>query len=356
MSRDRAAVTATSPAPDGAGVPDAPDAPGAVLGATGAGATTVLATARTGSGAAATGTALGILTVFMTLAGWSSVPLFLRHFASSIDAWTSNGWRYGFSALLWAPLVVIAFSRRRLPPRIWGLALIPSLVNAAGQVCFTWAHYRIEPGLLTFGLRSQLVFVAIGAYLLFPVERRVIRHPGYLLGAALLLGGVLGTLAGDGTALEGAHLEGGLLAIGSGLLFACYGLSVRKYMAGVNPVVAFAVICQYTGLAMVILMLMLGDRAGLTAWALPWDQFGWLLISAVIGIALGHVFYYTAIARLGVAVSAGILQLQPFIVTACSSMIFGERLTMVQWVMGLIAITGALGMLLVQRRLARTDT
>ncbi len=49
-------------------------------------------------------TATGAMTVTLTLIGWSSVPLFLRYFADSIDAWTSNGWRYGVSALLWAPV------------------------------------------------------------------------------------------------------------------------------------------------------------------------------------------------------------------------------------------------------------
>src|SRR5262245_44974854 len=130
-----------------------------------------------------TSTLVGIITVVMTLVGWASVPLFLRHFSEQIDAWTSNGWRYGFSALVWLPVSVVASVRKRMPAGHWKAASVPSVVNAAGQVCFTWAHYRIDPALLTFGLRSQLVFVAIGAWILFPKERAVIRTPGYLVGA-----------------------------------------------------------------------------------------------------------------------------------------------------------------------------
>ena len=40
----------------------------------------------------------GIVTVVMTLIGWSSIPLFLRYFATEIDVWTSNGWRYAVAA------------------------------------------------------------------------------------------------------------------------------------------------------------------------------------------------------------------------------------------------------------------
>lgn len=304
-----------------------------------------------------------MVTVVLTLSGWSSVPLFLRHFADTIDPWTSNGWRYGFSALVWLPVILIAMSRQRMPRGVWKAAIVPSIVNAAGQVCFTYAHYVIDPALLTFGLRSQLVFVAIGAWMLFPQERAIIRTPGYLIGACMLILGMIGVLlldhSGESAAHSGvrgtssAHLLGVVLAVGSGLLFAAYGLSVRKYMDGVHPVLAFATICQYTAAALVILMLTLGDRKGATVFALGAEQIVWLLVSALIGIAIGHVFYYISIARLGVAVTAGVLQLQPFLVAVGSMTMFGERLTPWQWSGGCIAVGGALLMLHVQYQMSR---
>ena len=304
-----------------------------------------------------------MLTVVLTVTGWSSVPLFLRHFADAIDPWTSNGWRYGFSALVWLPVILAAMWRSRMPRGLWKAAIVPSIVNAAGQVCFTYAHYVIDPALLTFGLRSQLVFVAVGAWIMFPRERAVIRTPGYLIGAAMLIVGMIGVLLMDDSAghsgeagvrgSSAAHLLGVLLAVGSGMLFAAYGLSVRKYMHGVNPVLAFATICQYTAAALVILMLVWGNEHGATALRLPADQIVWLLISALIGIAIGHVFYYISIARLGVAVTAGVLQLQPFLVAIGSMSLFGERLTTWQWIGGCIAVSGALLMLFMQWLLSR---
>lgn len=300
-----------------------------------------------------TSVSTGIALVLLTLLGWSSIPLFLEHFSHLIDAWTSNGWRYGFSALLWAPVLLVAVVRRRTPARLWAMALAPSLFNAAGQVCFTWAHYKIEPGLLTFGLRSQILFVAIGAYLLFPTERKVIRSPWYIAGAVAVLAGVCGAVAlGEGT-LTGGHLAGVLLAIASGMLFAGYALAVRRFMAGVNSIIAFAAISQYTAAAMVLLMLIAGDEAGLTAARMPAAQIMWLLISAVIGIALGHVMYYMSIARLGVAVTSGVIQLQPFAAAVGSYFLYHEVLTVGQWVSGGAAVAGATLMLSVQWRLSR---
>jgi len=283
------------------------------------------------------------------------VPLFIRHFAEAIDPWTSNGWRYGFAALLWAPVLVWGAARSRLPRGLWRAALVPSLFNAAGQVCFTWAHYKIEPGLLTFGLRTQIIFVAAGAFLLFPAERRVIRSIPYLLGVVMVFGGTVGTAMLGDSLPQGATALGITLAVASGMLFAGYALSVRHSMRGMHPVVAFAAISQYTAAVMVALMLAAGDRAGLGALTLPSRQFELLLLSAVIGIALGHVFYYISIARLGVAVSSGVIQLQPFLVAIASGVLFGERLTPWQWGSGAVAIGGAMLMLAMQGRLMRGE-
>jgi drug/metabolite transporter (DMT)-like permease len=293
----------------------------------------------------------GTITIVLTLVGWSSIPLFLRYFAEDIDAWTSNGWRYGVSALIWAPYLLFAMQRGRAPSRIWLAAIVPSLFNAAGQVFFTWAHYKIDPGLLTFGLRSQMVFVAAGAYLLFPQERGVISSARYLLGlVALAIGTSLAVLAGENP-LEEAHLAGVLMSVGAGALFAGYGLTVRKFMNGVHSVTAFAVISQYTAGAMLVLMFALGARSGATALDLPRFEFFLLILSAIIGIALGHVLYYISINRLGVAISSGVLQLHPFVVAVASMLIFGEVLVGWQWFGGCVALTGAIAMLSAQRKL-----
>jgi len=293
--------------------------------------------------------------IVMTLIGWSSVPLFLRHFAESIDAWTSNGWRYGFAALLWLPVALIAQARGRTPTDLWRRALVPSAINAVGQVCFTWAHYKIDPGLLTFGLRVQVIFVAVGAYLLFPAERRIVRSGGFIAGFVMVLAGTAGAaLLGDNP-FAPDRLAGLALAVGAGALFAAYGLSVRRFMHGVNPVLAFAAISQYTAAAMIGLMLLAGDGLGARALDLTTAQFALLLLSAVVGIALGHVFYYTSIARLGVTTTAGVLQLQPFAVALASLALFAERLAVPQWIGGGVAVGGAMLMLDAQRRLSRLD-
>lgn len=315
------------------------------------------------------GTIGGVVTIVMTLLGWSSIPLFLRHFADDVDPWTSNGWRYGFSALLWLPVLIAGAARGTLPRGLWAAALVPSAVNVVSQTMFCWAHYRIDPGLLSFGLRANIVFSTIGAALFFAAERRVIRTPGYLLGLAMVVGGTTGTIL-LGPALKGATLAGVVLAIASGAGFAGYALAVRRWMHGVNAIQSFAAISLLSSIPMIALMLawglpsagghgafhgavaldLLGRPVSIAGATLGIDQFALLLISAVIGIALGHVFYYHSINTLGLAVSAGVVQLQPFFVSIGSLWLFGERLSPAQWACGTVAVAGAAVILRAQQR------
>lgn len=291
--------------------------------------------------------------IVLTLLGWSSIPLFLRSFIHEIDFWTANGWRYAFSAVLWAPVIALGLARRTLPPDLWRAALLPSLFNALGQAAFAAAPYYVEPGLMTFALRVQIVFVTIAAAVLFPVERRIIRSGGFLLGLAMVVLGTIGTVTLNPGGLGGGTGLGVFLSVGSGLLFAGYAVSVRHAMHGINPLVAFAAISQYTAVLLAVPMLLFADRAGLAALDLPAPRFTLLLLSSLIGIGLGHTFYYFSIARLGVAVSSGVIQLQPFIVAAASFPLFGERLTAGQWGSGAVAIVGAAIILYAQDRVGR---
>lgn len=296
---------------------------------------------------------VGVVTILLTLAGWTVVPLLIKMFVADVDAWTSNGWRYGFAALLWLPLLVFKWRRGTLRRGLMIAALIPGAINAAAQVAFTLSFYSIDPGLVTFGLRMQIIAVTIGAAIMFPAERLVIRTPLFILALLLVLGGTLATVGQSPGFGSDAGRWGVTLAMLAGVGFAGYALAVRRCMVGYGSMESFAAISQYTAIAMVVLMLILGDRSGATALDMTPSRFGLFLLSAVIGIAASHVLYYMSIARLGVAVSTGVIQIQPFTVGVLSVLLMGEVLTAGQWLSGAVAVTGAIGMLIVQHRVTQ---
>lgn len=315
--------------------------------------------------------ASGVWLIVLTLLSWASVPLFLRDFADwGIDPFASNGWRYLISAVFWLPLLLVVSARGKMPAGLLKAAIVPVCFNIAGQTAFAWGPTLLEPGFFSFVFRVQIVFVMIGAWLLFPAERALLRSPIFWTGAVLVVLGSVGLMLfrDQQLAMAGVSEKVGIkgdtfwLGVGvsllAGVLFAGYGLSVRYYVSKYTPVVSFGIICQFTAIGMVVLMLLFARNHGADVQALGPVQWGKLLASAFIGIAISHVMYYASLRRLGVSTSVGIIQLQPIVTALGSLAVFGERLNAPQWMSGIVGVLGAMIMLaagaIIQKR-AKAD-
>lgn len=298
----------------------------------------------------------GIFYVVATLLCWSSVLLFLRHLHVYIDAWTANGWRYGMCAIVLFPTLFTARARERVPRDTWARAIPPASINSIAQVCFGFSIYYIEPGLAGFLLRFALISSTFGAFLLFADERLLLRSRVFWGGMLLVVGGSIGTIGFDDQPIAGMTATGVFLGAASGALFGLYGVSVRFWMRGVPSMQSFAAISTYTALAMVGLMVARGEAHGLKVLELGPREVVYLVLSAFLGIAIGHIAYYASISRLGVAIAGAIVQLAPFIGGAASVVIFHEILTAGQWISGVIMLAGG-GLLLraEQRRHVRVE-
>lgn len=298
--------------------------------------------------------ASGVAAIVFTVVGWSSIPLFLKHLSSHMDFWTANGWRYGFSAMMWAPVLVVGVLRKSLPQGLWRKALLPGIFSIVAQLLFGWAPYLISPGLMTFALRVHIIFVAVGAAMMFANERRTIRSPWFVLGLLMVLGGTAGATYFNPQGLGTGTLLGVVVSMGAGLFYACYALSVRKYMQGIGPFVAFAAVSMITAIGLVGCMVAFGEESGMVFIKLPPGIIAVTLLSSIIGIGLGHTFYFYSISRIGVAAASGVTQLQPFFVSLASIPLFGEHLTPAQWAFGFTAVAGAVVILLAQRSTAKS--
>lgn len=336
-----------------------------------------------GHGTKASGLGGGVSLAVFTLLSWSSVPLFLHWFAGpqfGLEAFSQNGWRYGISAVFWLPFLAWAFFG---PGRGAGgasgggggaggasdtagllrAAIIPAAFNIAGQTAFAWGPTLLDPGFFSFIFRVQIIFVTLGAYLLFASERDTLRRPRYWLGTALVIGGsivmialkqpvVVGAGGAEVVAAAASHapsLLGVLVALAGAVLFAGYGLSVRACVGQYRPILAFGVICQYTAVGVIVLMFIFGWTWHVPATQFSLFQMSMLVLSAFIGIALSHVSYYASLTSLGVAVTVGIIQLQPIVTAVASVLLLGERLSPGQWAAGVVGIIGAILMISASR-------
>ncbi|MBN1674916.1 MAG: DMT family transporter [Kiritimatiellae bacterium] len=279
---------------------------------------------------------------------WASVPLFLRFFATTtqLDAWTVNGLRYGWAAVLLAP-AVYASRGKRLPGRtIWKDALVPTAVNTLGQVGWALAPYFTDASVMAFGIRSCFFFTVLGGFWLLPAERYLLRSRRFWAGAVVCVVGIVAlfsaTLSRDGTSPTGVFI-----VLLTALVWGFYGVTVRRFMRGYSPHRGFGVICLYTAVILAALMFGFGRLAPLTtAGAGP---IALILLSATIGIATAHVLMYYVLDHLGAVIESGAEFLTPFLTFCGAVVLFGEHLSAMQWAGGTGVVAGSLLIVLAYR-------
>ncbi len=285
------------------------------------------------------------------------IPIFLKYFAAYLDAWTVNGVRYSVGALFWLPFLLLLDERPEVsgdpgPARnVWRDALVPSIVNAIGQACFGLAPYYVKASTLGFAIRLSFLFTILFGFLVLAEERLLARKAAFWIGAAISVAGVLAMFLREFQG-DGEHSwKGTLILIATAAAWGGYAVSVRRCMAAYSARQSFGVISIYTSTALVLLMLSVGD-AGKLAGLSP-GLWGLLMISALIGIAFGHVLYYRGIHRLGPVVANGITLLTPFVTYLAAVLVLHEKLSVEELAGGILVVFG--GALLVLAR-ARVES
>ena len=291
----------------------------------------------------------GIAAMLAALFFWSVVPLMLEHFTHLIDPWTANGARYLFAAAFWLPFVVRALGRMAPAARqaAWLAALAPAAAHTASQICFGIAPYFNNATMLNFGCRLSIPFATLFGFWLLPSERPLARAPLFWAGLLCALGGFL-LMFEKGFGTDSTSVPGMLALLGFAATWGLYVVFVRRNLSGYPAFLAYGLVSLLTGAALLVLMFGAGNWRALLELA-P-DQWLWLLLSALIGLTLGHVFYYRAIRVMGPIASEGGMLLIPFQTAILAHLFLGERLTPVQWAAGLFLILGCV--LLIRARFA----
>jgi drug/metabolite transporter (DMT)-like permease len=290
---------------------------------------------------------LAVPALIAAVLSWGSIPLFLKHFTAYLDAWTVNGVRYMIGALLLLPVLRSAFGSDRGPSSLWRDALIPSLVNGVAQAGFALIPYYVTASIMGFGMRTSFLFTLAASLWLLPEERRLFFSRLFWAGGALCIAGFVALFWGSMRQAT-ASVPGLLILFGDAAAWGFYGVTVRKYMRGHPPHRSFAVISLYTAGILAVPMLIFGRVSALADQNL--HTLGLIVLSAAIGISLAHVLMYYVLGHLGAIIESGAEMMTPFVTFSGAALIFGERLSALQWTGGLGVIAGCALMISAHRR------
>ena len=284
----------------------------------------------------------GILCLVLATLFWSFTGIFVKHLSlQGLDGDVQNLFRYLFASLgLWV-LVLTLFGREAAAAlRRWRAFLLPALINCVFQVTMVTALYKksIYPGFNALLNKSSVIFAVALAFILFRDERRTILSWRYLAGCALAIAGVVGVVM-FGERVQADFNQGVLLVILAAFLWACYTLAMKRVVAATRPIITFAIVSAYTALFFVVLASVRSRPAQFLEISTR-DQI-YVVISGLACMGAAHSLYFRAVKRLGVAVCASFLLIQPLLTGILSAILLGEILTIPQMLMGTVLIGGA---------------
>ena len=280
-----------------------------------------------------------IASMLLALFFWAVVPLMLEHFTHWLDPWTANGTRYFFAAAFWLPFVVrtlrgLAPAARRA---VWKAALVPAAAHGTAQVFFGLAPYYNNATMLNFGCRLSIPFATLFGFWLLKSERPLMKSPLFWTGLACAMGG-FGLMFAKGFGTDSTSATGMLMLVGFAATWGVYAVFVRRNLSVYPAHLAYGIVSLLTCVPLVALMFRFGDWGALLR--LPAVQWAWLVLSALLGLTLGHLFYYRAIRILGPIASEGSMLLIPFQTAILAHFLMGERLSGAQWAAGGALILG----------------
>ena len=278
---------------------------------------------------------------------WASMPLFMKYLTAYMDGWVMNGLRYSIAVLIWLPYLAFQWRAGRLTQGLFRDALAPALCHWFGQACWGLSPYHNDASIMHFIGRSTFFFMIMFGFILLKEERRLMRQGAFWLGALGTVAGVLFMYQG-GAEVGSTSIVGVLLLLGAGMGWAAYGVTIKKFMGAHGARQSFAVVSLYTAPGLWLMMALWGDSSVIAG--LAWSTWGWLVLSAVLGIALAHVLLYVVVKQFGPIVSDGVFQLIPFVTVVGAYILFDEAMTGLQWIGGCVLILAAYALLLAKRR------
>jgi drug/metabolite transporter (DMT)-like permease len=285
---------------------------------------------------------LKVLPILAAILCWAAASLFVRFFSFRMDLHTQNFFRYLGASLLLGPVVTFVYPGcfRRFLTR-WHIFLPLGAMLVAFQILWCASIYRIEIGFASLLGKVSTLLITLIAFTVHPEERRIIRSPLFLTGLALGFVGMAGVVAGIpnfSQGLSGMQKTGIMYLMGSAVVWAVYVNIIKAVLRTENSLQAITFICISTTVLYFPILLLWG-HPGILLQSGAWLT-ALLLLSGMIGIAGANSSYYLSIKRIGLAPSSNLVLADTFVVALASGPLFGEHLSTLQWIFGLLLLAG----------------
>lgn len=281
------------------------------------------------------GTAFAIVAVI----NWVPGPIIIKYLSNFVDFWTQNFLRYILAMIIFLPILISSIKTRKVDSSIWCKALLPAIPNISAQCLWAAAFYYINPAFMSLLSQSQILWTMTISMIVFADERPLLRSKRFLAGSLAAIVGLVGIIVLKQDFTASSSVIGIVITLAWAVNWSLYSIAAKVAFKTIDSAAGFAVVSLYTVPPLAILAFIFG-RPGQ---CLSMSSSAWiyLLISAVLSIAISHSCYYAAIKRIGATIPSLVILALPFLILLASRVIFNERLSTAQGFFGLLLIVGA---------------
>jgi len=303
------------------------------------------------------------VTLAILIWGWSEVLIkYLQE--ARFDPYSQNFYRYGASALVIIVWALIS-DRKGMAAGLakWWLFLLPALFGMLYQTLWVIGFYHLAPTFTSLIGRSNIIVTIMTAIVFFPDERKLASDWRFLSATALALVSVSGVIAFHERGTEGAMVEGSygwgvaLVLIGSAM-WVFYAFAAKKVVREVGAVVTFAGSSAMMSVVMFVLaVIMQAYGSAHLDHIADVEPFGIAVLfgSGILCVGIAQSVYYKSIDLIGVSLSQILTLVIPLIVGIISFLMYGERLTTLQWVSGVILLASLAYIIDLNRKISASE-
>ncbi len=268
---------------------------------------------------------------------WVWPGIFIKYLGEYFSSYTQNFYRFLAAS---AFLLIIGYFRSRnnlfSSLKNFRIFLLPALYVLLAQITWVEGVMMTEPAFASFLRRSSIFFVILFSFFLFRSERRIISSKFFIAGTILCFAGVAGVILGGGEGFE--FSLGVFLVLLSALFWAMFIVSVKMVSEGTDSLLSTGVIFLLTLPVFYIGGVVKGDISGIFHAGRFTNLM--LFLSGILFVGIANTLQYKSIKVIGSSLTANFVLSTPFMTAVASYYIFGEILTAVQLLSGVLLLAG----------------
>ena len=220
------------------------------------------------------------------------------------------------------------------------------------QLLYTWCFILIPPGFGVLLYQSQVIFSVVLGIICFSSERQLIRKRGTIAGILTALVGAVLVIVFQNHGFSVVINMGVLLALGGALSWSFVGITVKMWIADrLTPLFTVTVVFSLVTVFLLPIVCVTGPHVFGTPSTLKWVV---LIGSGLLGIAGGQALFYYLLPILGIITASSVQLLVPFLTGLFSFLLFGEQITLLQFIGGILLLGGC-QIVLIQKQRSMTN-